>query len=171
MKQLLILLLPLAGLLSISFFNKQFIVTEKMNVYILKDTTGKEIITKTKGYEAKTTDISFARIETYIDSFHYPRSLYYNIRFAEILGTTIYSVSPGKLTVKLSNEKNEDLPLTKEAKFYAAKTFKEGQQLNILFSIPLNPTDVNNKKYTYSLVFETSTGKQIIKMSGKVGYK
>jgi hypothetical protein len=171
MKLIFILLLPVTGLLSISSLNNSFIITERSNACSLKDTTEKEIITKTKGYEAKTTGISFARIETYIDSSYYPRSLYYNIRFAEVLGTTIYAVSPGKLIVELWNEKKENVSLIKEPKFYAAKTFKEGQQINVLFSIPLNPTDVNNKKYSYSLSFETSTGKRIITMSGKVGYK
>ena len=171
MKLVLTLLLPLAGLLSISGLTHSYSLTGKQGAYHLKDTTGKEIITKTTGYEARTTGISFARIETYTDSFYYPRSLYYNIRFVEVLGATIYAVSPGKFTVKLLNEKKEEVPLAKEPKFYAAKTFKEGQQVNILFSIPLNPADANNKKYAYSLSFETSGGKQIITMAGKVGYK
>jgi hypothetical protein len=171
MKQILTLLLPITGLLCISSFNNSFISTEKSNVYSLKDTTDKEILTKTKGYEAKTKSISFARIETYMDSSYYPRSLYYNIRFVEVLGTTVYAVTTGKLTVELSKDNKKDIPLIKEPKCYAAKTFKEGQQINILFSIPLNPTDANNKKHSYSLSFETSMGKKIITMTGKVGYK
>lgn len=171
MKLLLTLLLPIASLLNVGSLSKSFIATEKSKIYSLKDTTEKEILTKTKGYEAKTTGISFTRIETYIDSLYYPRSLYYNIRFVEVLGTTTNVVNPGKLTIKLTNNKKEDIPLVKDPKFYAAQTFKDGQQVNILFSIPLNPTDANNKKYAYSLLFETSMGKQIINMAGKIGYK
>jgi hypothetical protein len=171
MKKSIIILLALSGLFCTSWSNSPFTVAEKSIVCSLPDTLGQGKITKTNGYEAKTTDISFARIETYMDSTYYPKSLYYNIRFAEVLGVPANAANTGKMTVKLLNEKQEEIPLVKDPKFYAAKTFKEGEQINILMSIPLNATNVNNKKYTYSLSFETSTGKQIISMSGKIGYK
>ncbi len=135
------------------------------------DTTISSKIFKTKGYEASITQISLDRIETYMDSGYYPKSLYYNIRFAEILGTTITEVNKGKLSVELFNEKNEKIALVKDPRMYVAKTFKVGEQINILFSIPLNPTDINNKKYNYNLSIETLTNTRIIEMKGKIGFK
>lgn len=135
------------------------------------DTTGDGTITKTKGYTAKTTDLKFKRIETYMDSGYYPRSLYYNIRFAEISGLSLAEATAGKLSVNVFNEKNKEVQLPKDCSFYAAKTFKEGDKINILITIPLAPSDANNKKYNYKILFETATGKQIIEMTGKIGYK
>lgn len=137
----------------------------------LVDTTGKQTITKTKGYTLKTRDLTFSRIETYVDSGYYPRSLYYNIRLAEVLGVSLREVTAGKLQVSVLNEKDSEVQLPKEYSFYAAKTFKEGDKINILIIIPLAPSDANNKKYNYKILFETGTGKQIIEMTGKIGYK
>lgn len=130
------------------------------------DTTEKKI--RSKDYEATTAGISFSRIETYFDSGYYPRSLYYNIRFAEVTGISMQEATSAKLMASLFDEKNKNVPLPKEARFYVAHTFKEGAQLNILISIPLNPADANNKNYRFTLSLEKSTGKEFINMKGKV---
>jgi len=145
MKQFLTLLLPVTGLLFINRFNYTFLSTEKAPLYAVTDTAYKEMVSKTKGYEAKTTGITFTRIETYLDSSYYPRSLYYNIRFAEVTGVAMAAVNSGKLKVELLKDNKETMALVKEPRLYAAKAFKEGEQINILFSIPLSPTDINNK--------------------------
>jgi hypothetical protein len=130
------------------------------------DTTEKTI--KTKNYEATTSNISFARIETYFDSGYYPRSLYYNIRFTEVLGVSMQEAAAGKLVVTLSGENNKPIALPKEARLYVARTFKETAQINILISIPLNPADASNKSYHYGLSLKKSTGSQFIYMRGKL---
>lgn len=135
----------------------------------LQDTSAKRIITKTKGYEAITTGISYSRIETYMDSIYYPKSLYYNIRFTEVMGIDVNIINTAKLTIILLNENNENLPLIKTPKKYAARTFKEGPQVNILFSIPLPPDDKNNVKRHYELILENENMKHII-VKGKIGY-
>jgi len=134
------------------------------------DTTGDGTMTKTKGYTAKTTVLKFNRIETYMDSGYYPRSLYYNIRFAEISGLSLAEATAGKLTVNVFNEKNKELQLPKQCSFYAAKTNKEGDIINILITIPLTPSDSANRKYRYNILFETKAGGQMIEMTGKIGY-
>lgn len=102
---------------------------------------------------------------------YYPRSLYYNIRLAEVLGVCLREVTSGKLQVNVLNEKNKEIQLPKEYSFYAAKSFRGGDKINILITIPLVPSDTNNKIYNYKILFETGTGKQIIEMTGKIGYK
>jgi hypothetical protein len=171
MKQILTLILMVAGL--------QLLAKEPVSVKLIRkqvnslvtDTSGLEKITKTKGYEARTTGINFVRIETYMDSTYYPKSMYYNVRFTEVTGLDLSTITRSKLKVELSNQQKENIPLGKEPKFYAAKTFKEGDQINILISIPLNPTDLANKKYNYKLSLQTASGSLFINMTGKLGFK
>ena len=170
MKKIVIILFSVMSLLT-NFKTKAGLLLPHSRTSYLSDTTITEKVIKTKDYEAKITCISLAGIETYMDSGYFPRSLYYNIRFTEVLAVTQAEVAGCKLVVKVFNEKNKVIPLPKESRLYAAKTFKEGSQINILISIPLNPADTNNKKYSYTFSLETSTGKKFIEMTGKLSTK
>lgn len=95
--------------------------------------------------------LKFNRLETYYDSGYYPKSLYFNVRFAELIGLGIDSVNKCKLEIVIQNKNQQVIPLIKDPKKYVAKSFKEGSQINILFSIPLNPGDASNATYHASL--------------------
>lgn len=95
--------------------------------------------------------ISFKRLETYYDSGYYPKSLYFNLRLAELTGLHIDSANNCKLVVTVWDNNAKAISLPKDPRKYVAKTFKEGSQINILMSIPLNPLDPANARYNAKL--------------------
>ncbi|MFZ4058269.1 MAG: hypothetical protein ACOYKE_09005 [Ferruginibacter sp.] len=154
-----IALFVFAQLFQLSIFGRQSTVS--------LGSTVNDTIIKTKTYEVKLTAITVKNIETYWDSTYFPRSLYFNIRFKEIQGINIDSLKNTSLFVQLLNVKKDTIVLEKSPKRYIAKTYKAGDQINMLISIPLKPTDPLNKKYSYVLIIENMLGKKYINMNGK----
>lgn len=108
--------------------------------------------TSSQNVVTKLSDgISFKRLETYYDSGYYPKSLYFNLRLAELIGLKLDSANKSKLIVTVQDKNANKVTLPKEPKKYVAKTFKEGSQINILMSIPLNPLDPENARYDAKL--------------------
>jgi hypothetical protein len=128
-----------------------------------------EKLLKTKRFEAKYKGFVFSYIEPYFDSAYYPKSLYFNIRIAEINGLSIEQVNKGVFSAEIVSEKNEPVPMVKQMKQYVAKTKKEGEQINILASIPLNPQDKNNKKYTVIYNWKDAANSKHIQIRCKIG--
>lgn len=109
-----------------------------------------------------STGLKFVRLETYYDSGYYPKSLYFNLRIAEMSGLSIDSANKAKLKVELYDKNRNPVPLIKESKKYVAKTFKDGDQINILFSIPLNPADASNATFQAALFLLNSNNDTLI---------
>jgi len=137
-------------------------------VNITADTINSEEKTlKTKRYEIKYKGFVFSHIEPYFDSAYYPKSLYFNIRIAEISGLSIDEVNKGGSSSEIFSEKNEPVSLVKQLRQYVAKTKKLGEQINILASIPLNPQD-NNKKYWVVYNWRDATNSKYLRISCKI---
>ncbi|MBL0144969.1 MAG: hypothetical protein IPP48_03600 [Chitinophagaceae bacterium] len=122
----------------------------------------------TSGYNAAACGgIQLKKIEAYLDSIYYPKSLYHSLRSAEMLGITTEEVNKGKYEVWLFDENMKEIPLFNEAKQYAAKTFTGREEINILVQIPLNPIDTKNKKYTARYRWESGDGKKVLDIVNK----
>jgi hypothetical protein len=131
-------------------------------VQTLQDTTIRKIqLIESKYCKLKLTGISATGSDSYPDSGYYPKSLYFNIRIAGITGLSADEAKQGKYTATILDENNTIIPLIKEIKYYVAKTDVSTDRINILVSIPLNPTDKNNMKYRVHFLWEAiSTGKK-----------
>ncbi|MGG9971283.1 hypothetical protein ACQ33O_05755 [Ferruginibacter sp. SUN002] len=117
----------------------------------------------TTGYNAMAGGgIELKKIETYIDSTYYPKSLYHNLRSAEMLGITIEEVNNGKFQTWVYDEKMNELPFIKPSKQFVAKTFTDKEQINILAQVPLNPDDKKNRQYTVRYRWESVDGKKVL---------
>jgi hypothetical protein len=132
--------------------------------------TGEWIATAsgTKGYNAAACGgIKLKKIEAYLDSTYYPKSLYHNLRSAEMLGITTEEISKGKFETWVFDEQMKEIPFIKEAKQYAAKTFTGKDEINILVQVPLNPDDTQNKKYAVRYRWQSADGKKVIDIINK----
>ncbi|UEG51215.1 hypothetical protein LK994_06980 [Ferruginibacter lapsinanis] len=122
----------------------------------------------TKGYNASACGgIELKKIEAYMDSGYYPKSLYHSIRSAEMLGITTDEVNQGKFQTWLYDENMKEIPQIKAAKHYAAKTFKDREEINILVQIALDPTTPKNKEYTVRYRWESKDGKKVLDIVNK----
>jgi hypothetical protein len=125
----------------------------------------------TKRYQIKYKGFDFLRIEPYFDSAYYPKSLYFNIRIAEIKGLSIEQVNKGVFSGEIISEKNELVSMTKQMRQYVAKTKNEGEQINVLVSIPLDPQDKNNKKHSVIYNWKDASNSKYIEIRCKIAEK
>lgn len=134
----------------------------------LQTTSSTYTASGTKGYNAMAGGgIELKKIECYLDSTYYPKSLYHTIRSAEMLGITTDEVNKGKYQAWIYDEKMNEVPLAKPLKQYAAKTFTDKSEINILAQIPLNPSDTKNKSYTVRYRWESNDGKKVLDIINK----
>jgi hypothetical protein len=122
----------------------------------------------TKGYNAAATNgIQLNTIEAYLDSTYFPKSLYYNLRSAKMLGITLDEAKAGTFTAWLYDENMKEVPQPKQAQQYFALLKTGSDEINVLVQIALNPTDKNNKKYTARYRWESKDGKKVIDVVNK----
>lgn len=122
----------------------------------------------TRGYNAHAGGgIELKKIEAYIDSTYYPKSLYYMLRSAEMQGITTEEINQGKFSTWIYDENMNEMPISKPSNHFAAKTFKEGEQINVLVKIALNPEDKKNKDYTARYRWESLDGKKVLDIVNK----
>ncbi|MBP6432947.1 MAG: hypothetical protein KA319_14390 [Ferruginibacter sp.] len=125
----------------------------------------------TKGYNAAATgSIQFNTIEAYLDSTYFPKSLYYNLRSAKMLGVTLDEAKAGNFKTWLYDEDMNEVPQTKPPQQYFALLKNGSEEINVLVQIALNPTDKNNKKYTARYRWESNDGMKVIDVVNKFGW-
>jgi hypothetical protein len=125
----------------------------------------------TKGYNAAATNgIQLNTIEAYLDSTYYPKSLYYNLRSAKMLGITLAEAKAGTFKTWVYDENMNEVPHPKLPQQYFALLKNGSDEINVLVQIPLNPTDKNNKKYTARYRWESSDGLKVIDVVNKFGW-
>ncbi len=125
----------------------------------------------TRGYNAAaTSSIQLNTIEAYLDSIYYPKSLYYSLRSAKMLGITLDEAKGGSFTTWLYDAEMNEVPQLKQAQQYFALLKNGSDEVNVLVQIALNPADKNNKKYTARYRWESKDGKKVIDVVNKFGW-
>jgi hypothetical protein len=125
----------------------------------------------TRGYNAAaTSSVHLNTIEAYLDSTYFPKSLYYNLRSAKMLGISLDEAKAGKFNAWLYDENMNEVPQPKEAQQYFALLKNGSDEINVLVQIALNPTDKNNKKYTARYRWQSKDGMKVIDVVNKFGW-
>lgn len=142
------------------------VIADPKNPLQLSDAT--YTASSTKGYNASACGgIQLKKIEAYLDSGYYPKSLYHSIRSAEMLGITTDEINKGKFQTWLYDENMKEIPKLKDPKHYAVKTFKDREEINILVQIALDPANPKNKEYTARYRWESLDGKKVLDIINK----
>lgn len=142
------------------------VITDPKEPLQLSDAT--YTASSTKGYNAGACGgIQLKKIEAYLDSSYYPKSLYHSIRSAEMLGITTDEINNGKFQTWLYDENMKEITAIKAPKHYAVKTFKDKEEVNTLVQIALDPANIKNKAYTARYRWESLDGKKVLDIVNK----
>lgn len=138
----------------------------------LENTASTYIVKSDTGLEGMATGIEMKQLQSYWDSIYYPKSLYYNLRAVALENITAKEINEGSFfTWIIDKNGNEIKPAVKPekiAKQYAAKTNKDGEAINLLVTIPLNPSDALNKSYSIRYRWQSNDNKKIIDIVSRI---